>query len=151
MKLIALTQGQFAKVDDEDYGWLNKRKWQAIFHPRTKTFMVRHGYKDENQRVRCIYMAREILGLEQGDKRKALFINGDSLDCRRDNIKITDQRGVCCNRYYHRNGECLLGSTFYKPLGKWMAQTTVNGVHRHLGYHDTEQAAHAAYLRAVSP
>lgn len=35
MKTIPLTQGQVALVNDEDYNWLSKRKWQAVKDGKT--------------------------------------------------------------------------------------------------------------------
>lgn len=32
MKLIPLSQGQFAQVDDEDFDWLNQWKWCADYN-----------------------------------------------------------------------------------------------------------------------
>ena len=38
MKLISLTQGQFAKVDDEDFEWLNQWKWCAAYKKSTNSY-----------------------------------------------------------------------------------------------------------------
>lgn len=35
MRQIPLTQGKFAKVDDEDFEWLSQWKWYALKHGNT--------------------------------------------------------------------------------------------------------------------
>jgi len=38
MKLIPLTQNQFAKVDDDDYDRLNQYKWFAQWNEPTQSY-----------------------------------------------------------------------------------------------------------------
>ena len=47
MKLIELTQGKFAKVDDEDFGWLNQYKWRTR-KDRNTFYAIRHSSKTES-------------------------------------------------------------------------------------------------------
>jgi hypothetical protein len=66
-------------------------------------------------------------------------INGVKTDNRVDNLRIVTQQKNCENRRskgYHKIGK------------KWRAQIKVNKKKHHLGYFDTEQEAHAAYLDA---
>ena len=41
MKLIALTQGKFTKVDDADFEFLNKWKWFAYKNKNDRSFYAR--------------------------------------------------------------------------------------------------------------
>lgn len=41
-----------------------------------------------------------------------------------------------------------MGVSWYKPTGRWKAQTQANGKKLGLGYFDTETEAAAAYLSA---
>src|SRR3990172_7104034 len=58
MKLIPLTQGQFAIVDDEDYQWLSQWKWHARKHGNAY-YAVRDVRQNEKRKL--IRMHREIL------------------------------------------------------------------------------------------
>lgn len=42
----------------------------------------------------------------------------------------------------------LLGVSWYRRYGRWQAQIHINNKCRHLGYYNTPQEAHAAYLEA---
>ncbi len=48
MKLIELTQGQAAIVDDEDYEELNQHKWYAQWNKGTKSFYAGRKGKTKN-------------------------------------------------------------------------------------------------------
>jgi hypothetical protein len=86
-KMIPLTQGKFALVDDEDFEWLNQYKWR-----------LRNGYAGRDSSIllgprRNILMHREVAGTPEG-----LFTdhaNGNKLDNRRCNLRI-------CNKSQNR-------------------------------------------------
>jgi hypothetical protein len=66
MKLIPLFDGmklskkqEFAKVDDEDFEWVNKFKWYIIPDPDGNLYAFR-PYKKENGRLFIIEMGYEI-------------------------------------------------------------------------------------------
>jgi len=82
MKQISLTQGQFAVVDNTDYEWLNQWTWHAV-RMKDGSYLAK--------RSKGISMSRQILGLEVGDKRKAQYINKDSLNNKRNNLRIASK------------------------------------------------------------
>jgi hypothetical protein len=43
----------------------------------------------------------------------------------------------------------LKGTSLHKPTGKWRAVIRINGKDISLKYHDTEELAHAAYMKAA--
>lgn len=53
----------------------------------------------------------------------------------------------CGPRSFNTSG--FKGATFDKNKGRWMAQMQVAGKCVHLGYHDTAELAHAAYVAAA--
>ena len=58
-RLIRLTQGQFAKVDAEDFGWLSRWKWHAWRNPTTLQFYaVRNRPKGGDDKPGVVYMHR---------------------------------------------------------------------------------------------
>lgn len=94
---IKLTNGQYALVSDEDYLELVKHKWYASREGRdSKWYAVRWSKKSEHgsgKRYK-IRMHRVVMG--EGPKPKdgtvVDHINGDSLDNRRENLRVINER-----------------------------------------------------------
>jgi len=142
MERIPLTQGQFTIVDNEDFGWLSKFKWCALWQPKTQSFYAARYSKRKNGKRYLIYMARQILGLTYGDKHQADHIYHDTLDNRRSELQIvTNQQ----NNFNRKNSK---GYHWNKPAKKYLAQIKLNGKQIHLGYFQVAQEAHSAYLQA---
>lgn len=77
----------------------------------------------------------------------------DHRDMCKSNNKIENLRDATrsennANRGTQRPGR-LKGTTWHKRAGRWMASIQVKGRNVYLGLHDTEEAAHAAYLAAA--
>lgn len=78
-------------------------------------------------------------------------INGDSLDNRRSNLRITTQRGNNRNRRTlpERRSSQFKGVTFDKRRGTWFARIKVDGKVTHLGCYANEVDAARAYDAAA--
>ncbi len=144
MKRIPLTQGQYAIVDNEDYKWLSRWKWRATWNDHTKSYYaVRTSRVNEKWMYPYdVSMAREILGLERGDKYVSDHINRITLDNQRQNLrKVTWQQNT-----FNRNN--IKGYGWSKEKRKYRAYIVLNGDQKHLGYYGTEDEARKAYLDA---
>jgi len=139
MKLIPLTKGQFALVDDEDYEDLKQFKWYANWCSHTKSFYAMRGVKMSTGKWTNELMHRRILGLERGDKRQCDHLDHATLDNRRANIRVVTNQENNQNRR-------AKGYSWIPSIRRYRAQLKVGGVYRHLGYHDTSDEARAAYL-----
>lgn len=148
MKEIQLTQKQVALIDDADFELVSQYKWHAAWDSRLKGFYASTTVPHPLRTCRkyLLKMHRLIMGLEYGDKRQVDHIHGDTLDNRRDQLRIVTNRQNNQNRRIHRNGR-MSGCYFDKHNQKWKAQTTVNGRHKHIGRFASEQLAHEAYLK----
>jgi hypothetical protein len=143
MKLIPLTQGQFAKVDDKDYEELSKYKWYAHWKSDTRSFSAWRGhYTGGNNKT--ILMHRVIMGAKQGEQVD--HRNHDTLDNRRENLRI------CTNAENHANVRHKIGgSSVYKGCHwdkerkKWQAHIKRDGHIYHLGRFLDERDAAIAY------
>lgn len=75
-------------------------------------------------------------------------INGDKKDNRLCNLRLVDHSGNMQNLRKAKSSSAhgFLGASFYKPLSKWKARIVVARKEYHIGYYDTPEEAHAAYL-----
>jgi hypothetical protein len=124
-RLILLTQGKFAIVDDADYEWLNQWKWCARWHMQTKSFYAVRNIPKQSLNMR---MHRQILELGNGnhDKRQGDHINHDTLDNRRNNLRIVTSRGNNSNR---RNQSPYGGLSILQPKRRLRTKRTrKNGI-----------------------
>ena len=147
MKLIPLTQGQFAKVDDADFEYLNKFKWHAH---KNKTYDCYYA-------MRCIRtvkgassqkMHREILGLKNGDKLMVDHIDHNGLNNQRYNIRIATREQNQRNRVAAKNSTSKhVGVFWHKRIKKWQAQIKFDKKTYHLGYFYREEDASKAYKK----
>lgn len=76
-------------------------------------------------------------------------IDGDRGNNAIRNLRQASQEENAQNRRLNRNSSVgLMGVTYHQTRGTWQAQIQAAGLHRNLGYFDTPEAAHAAYLAA---
>lgn len=140
MKLIPLTKGLFAKVDDEDYDLVSKYKWNAWRNPTKNTF-----YACAKIDGKVIKMHRVVLGLSD----PSILVDhkfGDGLDNQKKHLRI-------CNRFENaRNSpkRCTNTSGYkgvYAIKGRngWSAKIFLNKKLLHLGFFDTKEDAARAY------
>ena len=104
MKLIPLTQGKFAKVDDADFEWLSKYKWYAK-NTRNKDEDSGSYYAARFQRTggnpTTIYMHREITNCPDG--KEVDHKNRDRLDNQRGNLRVCTRKENLENRTHQYN------------------------------------------------
>lgn len=96
-------------------------------------------------------MHRQILGLGPGEPLKGDHKNRkDTLDNTDENIRPGTKEDQEHNKGKYRNNTSgYKGVTFCKQTGRWIAQITVNGKHKHLGRFNTREEAYAAYCVAA--
>ncbi len=77
-------------------------------------------------------------------------INGDKADNRIENLRDVSQTVNMQNqrRAHKRTESKLLGAYFHKATGRHYSQIRVNGELKNLGYFDSAEEAHQAYLTA---
>jgi hypothetical protein len=84
-KTIPLTRGKHAIVDDADFAALSAFRWAALLSSG-KFYAVRNVPRENGKGQTLVYMHRQLLGV--GAHVKTSFLNGDSLDNRRENICV---------------------------------------------------------------
>jgi hypothetical protein len=93
-----------------------------------------------------ILLHRFLMRLRADDKRDVDHINGNTLDCRRGNMRIVDHQVNCQNR----SGDSETGIRGVRGKnGRWVAEITVAGQRKHLGTFDAQYPAAMAVLREL--
>jgi hypothetical protein len=146
VKEIELTQGQVARVDDEDYEWLSKWKWHASWQPHTLSYMA--AYKTSGMPRRTLLMHRLILNAPDG-----MFVDHedhDTLNNQRHNIRLATPLQNQFNRRKLRPFSSIhKGVCWHQLTNKWRAEINVDGRKLHLGLFANEEDAARAYNEAA--
>lgn len=149
MPYIPLTQGQRAQVDEEDFVLLSVHKWHARWTPGTKSFYACRSVTLPCGKRTKVYTHREILALGQTNHAKVDHENHDTRDNRRNNLRVTTQRGNAENqRNQSRHGSGIQ----LMPSGNYRVQLKAGGKLRHVGTYPTLSAARRArsdFLRSL--
>ncbi len=149
MKKIKLTQGQFALVDDADYIELSQYKWHVHKDLIGKLYARRTSIKKKGKHFE-ISMARQILGLEKGDPREADHVDHNTLDNRRDNLRVCTHQQNSSNRKVRSNTSSQYkGVCWHRLAKKWMVGIMVNGESKYLGLYESETEAALVYNKAA--
>ena len=137
MKLIPLTQGKFAIVDDEDFEWLNQYKWCAHWDKYNWYAQRRKGRK-------IVLMHKEILNVPEGFEPD--HINRNGLDNQRHNLRICTHAENCRNRKLnHNNKSGFRGVCWDRKSKKWRASIKYCFKTFCLGFFNSEIEAARAY------
>lgn len=132
MKRIALTQGQEALVDDEDYKELSQFKWFAMYSKDIKSFYAMRSFRQDNGKRGKLGMHRQIMGAKHGEQVD--HRDHQTLDNRRANLRLTTNQGNRMNqRLRSDNTSGFCGVRWHKAAKKWRASLEVDGEHVSLG------------------
>lgn len=143
MKLIPLTRGHFAKVDDADFEWLNQWKWYA--HVASNTVYAVRNIKVEKGKWTLLWMHRQILGLTDPEILGE-HADGNGLNNTRKNIRPATHSQNQMNRTSKRNSSSgHKGVSWNKPLRKWVSLICIGGKSKHIGCFEKEEDAARAY------
>jgi hypothetical protein len=134
MKEIILTQGKVALVDDDDFDRVSAYKWFASFRKRGQAFYARRT--DETGKT--VELHRFIMRCQKG--RVVDHRNGDTLDCRKGNLRMATNieslrnRGKQSNNKSGFKGVCVRRRRTKKGITvRWQANIDVNGKQNRVG------------------
>ena len=144
MKLIPLTQGKYAQVDDADYDFLMQWKWQAQSHHNI-WYAKRNISK--NGKFSTFKMHRLLLGLTD-TKRKCDHIDHNGLNNQRSNLRECSHKENMYNRKKKKGcNSKYVGVSVTKVVYKTTIRAKIckDNVHYRLGIFKTEELAAHAY------
>lgn len=136
---IALTQGKFALIDEQDFERVSEHSWHA--YKGRSTWYARSDFFPRGTRI--VRLHRFILNVTDS-KVLVDHIDGNGLNCRRGNLrKVNNSR----NQMNTRKGR---GYSKYKGVssirsGKFKATIRANNVTKYLGVFINEEDAARAY------
>lgn len=138
MKKIPLTKGKYALVDDEDYDFLMRWKWQ--YNPRG--YAQRGG--DINDQISTVRMHRQIMNVEKGIEID--HQDYDGLNNQKSNLRLCNRsQNVMNRRKLKKTGSKFKGVSWDKKANKWRSRIR----QKWLGNFSSEIEAAKAYNEAA--
>jgi hypothetical protein len=150
MKLVPLSKGLFAMVDDEDFELVNQFKWSAAIFRNGVTYAVRSGKRNKGQKRGGMRMHRLILGLTD-PKIFADHRDHNGLNNQRNNIRVATNSQNQANSIIKKDNTTSKhrGVRWRDNHSVWQAQIYVDNKQIHLGTFKTEIDAAIAYNNAA--
>lgn len=147
MKIIQLTKGYSAKVDDEDYPIISKNSWSAKID-QNRVYAIRWERKGiflGKRKTKVILMHRQILKID--DPEIIIdHINGDCSDNQKHNLRVVTNQQNFFNRSVNQNNSSgYKGVSWNSRSRKWVAQIQVSHQKKHIGFFDSPVDAAIAY------
>lgn len=150
MKKIFLTQNQHTLVDDVDFDSLFRFNWYAKWDKKTASFYVGRNVRKENGKWSSITIHRQILGLAPRDGIQVDHKNHDTLDNRRENLRLVSNTQNQYNQKVSKaNTSGHKGVSWSKRNRKWASHIRKDKRLIHLGYFSELKEAADAYDKAA--
>jgi len=141
MKTIQLNRQQVTMVDDEDFSELNKYKWTAHWSKSNKSYYVERHVSTSSGGRTTEQMSRKIMGLKHGNKMQVDHINHDTLDNRKENLRIVTNRENCQNKRYKSKYGIGIYYDYRNKKNPYQVQVMINGKLKSIGYYCTPEEA----------
>jgi len=123
MKIIALTRGYEAKIDDEDFDRIDKHSWCV-----TKS-NARHVYGQATIKQKRILLHRFIMNAPTGTLID--HISGDTLDNQKNNLRFSTKSQNALNWHTPRSNKSGVRGVSWAN-GVWVSEIKISGK-RHRG------------------
>ena len=146
-RIIKLTKDAVTIVDDEDFEYLNQWSWRLVKDTKDKTGYAGKGSRKQG-RYFLTWMHRLLIDVPE--HMYVDHINGNSLDNRRENLRIATRSQNQHNRTIQKNNTSgYKGVKWSKRSNKWQVAIGINGTRIHLGYYENKHVAAKVYNDAA--
>ena len=153
VKVIPLTQGKVALVDDEDFEVVSAFKWHAHRGRRLRTpdvFYVRRTinfYKEGKKQTRHQFLHQFLLGIRTGIDHE----DGDGLNNQRSNLRpVNESQNAAKKERLPGSSSRFRGVTWNRQCRRWQSGIKVNNKGIYLGLFESEERAALAYDAAAT-
>lgn len=151
--MLTTKNGFIFQVDDQDVLLASEKGWcgynsfcyrtdgkRGKIQKRIMRNIIHNGKRTTEQLHRCILNATAGTEIDH--------INGDTLDCRRNNLRVCTRAQNGANRGNPlNNASGYKGVTWHKVGKRWQSQIKVNGKRKYIGLFKTKEEAALAYNR----
>lgn len=139
-RIIPLSNSSLTvKVSSCDYDSLSQFTWHLAYGAKNGHPYARRTIR-EGSKCHAVWMHRQVLGLERGDKRWSDHINSiETLDNRRENLRCATPSQNNMHRRSTTGTE--KGVNWHKLAGKWRARIKINRKEIHLGLFSSREEA----------
>jgi hypothetical protein len=148
MKLISLSRGYLAQVDDKDYTWLSAHSWHVYKKKNRNTLYAERTFR-VNGVSRHEAMHRLVLAVTD-PKIQVDHKDGDGLNNQRHNLREATHSQNQHNRKRRRDGISQHKGVGKHSSGLWRARIVINKKETQLGYFHSERDAALAYNYAAT-
>jgi len=151
MKIIGLTKGYEAIVDDADFEWMSAFKWYAQPSTRGSVYAYRSFTLDGIKQAESMH--RKLMGVTSSDVQID-HRNHNGLDNRRGNLRLATRLQNGRNRQKKKVSSSVYKGVAYWSVrggsnGRWGAYIRIKGKTKHLGFFPNEREAALAYNDAA--
>src|SRR5947209_9538506 len=125
MKMLELTQGRVAIIDDEDYERVIRHQWHFTKQGYAAGWVAASGRREKVLLHRFILAAPENINVDH--------VNGNKLDCRRSNLRLATRTENARNQRKRVSISKYKGIAWHERAHKWQVGICINGKRHHLG------------------
>jgi len=141
-------------IDEDDYAAVSKYTWHVMKHKaeKEKLYYFSAGMKDpDTGDWVSIFLHRFVMGCKRGDGFKIDHKNHNTLDCRKENLRIcTTAQNAQNTRVYRLKKDGFKGVRMDPKSGHWIARIqSPEGQRIMLGTYPTAEDAAKAYDRGA--
>lgn len=126
--------GTVFSIDKEDYHKIKDSKWVEN----------KAGYLVARKNNKVYRLSRVLMGMSSGDKNVVDHIDGNTLNNKKDNLRIVSQSQNCKNTSHSKKSKTKYPGISILPTGKYKARITVNRKRIHIGHFDNLEEAISA-------
>lgn len=140
---IALTQGQVATIDAEDFEMISQYKWCANKR-KHRWYAVGYVRGSSKTKAKLVYMHRLIAKAETG--YDVDHIDGNGLNNTKSNLRSATRSQNMQNERNLRGGTSIYkGVYFNAKRNRWIVEMKIETKKKHIGQFKTELEAARAY------
>ena len=143
-RLVPLTRGHFAIVDEPDFGAIMANVWHAA-EGTSGIWYAERSQSLGRRRYVCLSMHREVIAAPIG--LVVDHVNGNGLDNRRSNLRLASVAQNAANKFNSPNQRAgrAKGVTWNRSAGRWQAAIGHAGKVHYIGLFGSEEEASSAY------